>query len=59
LNQIEYHVASGLFQNPQDALVICEKLCDLTWHMQRMAEHGRMVNLRIPMVPNLNCFEER
>ncbi len=41
LNQIEYHVASGLFQNPLDALVICEKLCDLTWHMQKMAEHGR------------------
>jgi hypothetical protein len=41
LNQVEYHLITGLFQDPNDALVICDKMMDLTWHMQAMAEHGR------------------
>lgn len=40
LNQIEYHVNSGLFQNPKDAFVLYDKLEKLINHMQSMAKAG-------------------
>ncbi|MEL6863564.1 MAG: hypothetical protein AAFP19_04050, partial [Bacteroidota bacterium] len=40
LNQIEYHLGVGGFANGEDALVLCDKLVELTHHMQQMAEHG-------------------
>lgn len=40
LNQIEYHFGSGNFRSPDDALQLCDKLTELTYHMQKMAETG-------------------
>ena len=40
LNQIEYHVGSGHFGNIADALLLCNKLTELTFHMQAMAAAG-------------------
>ena len=45
LNQIEYHLSSGSFQNSQDALLLCDKLMELVKHMQIMARHGRKMAL--------------
>ncbi len=40
LNQIEYHFGSGHFRSAEDALMLCDKLVELTFHMQKMAEVG-------------------
>ena len=40
LNQIEYYVSCNSFKNNADALVLCDRLIELTQHMQRMAERG-------------------
>lgn len=47
LNQIEYHLSSGSFQDSEDALILCEKLTELTYHMQKMAEHGKKMALNV------------
>ena len=41
LNQIEYHCSSGQFENMEDALILLDRLKDLSAHMRRMAEEGR------------------
>ena len=41
LNQIEYHSRSGQFENPEDAIVLLDRLKDLAKHMCHMAEEGR------------------
>ena len=41
LTQFEYHLSMGKFKNPEDALLLCERLTELTYHMQTMAEKGR------------------
>jgi hypothetical protein len=41
LAQIEYHTYSGGFRNPQDAIVLCEKLSDWASHMKAIAAAGR------------------
>ncbi len=41
LTQIEYHLSMGRFQDNNDALVICARLRDLTFHMQALAEKGQ------------------
>lgn len=40
LNQVEYHVNSGHFENVEDALTLCDRLNDLTNHMETMAKLG-------------------
>lgn len=44
LAQIEYHVYSGGFRNPADAILLCEKTADWVAHMRAMAETGRKFN---------------
>lgn len=48
LSQIEYHVISGGFRNPEDALIICDKVMELVNHMQIMAKNGKksLLNLK-------------
>ncbi len=41
LNQIEYHSISDGFENPEDALLLCDKMTELANHMENMALHGR------------------
>jgi hypothetical protein len=41
LSQIEYHVMSGDFRNPKDALIICDRVDDLMEHLSDLATHGR------------------
>lgn len=41
LNQIEYHLTSGAFEHPQDALILNDRLLDLIEHMRLMAGDGR------------------
>ena len=41
LSQIEYHVMSGGFSDPNDALILCDRLRDLMEHMRNLAKHGR------------------
>lgn len=41
LAQIEYHTYSGGFRNPQDAIVLCEKMNDWISHMKVAAAAGR------------------
>ncbi|MEO1517633.1 MAG: hypothetical protein AAFV95_21595 [Bacteroidota bacterium] len=45
LNQFEYHLSSGSFKRPEDALLLCDKLSELIDHMQLMARHGRKMAL--------------
>ncbi|MEN0004985.1 MAG: hypothetical protein AAF798_12600 [Bacteroidota bacterium] len=45
LNQIEYHMNSGQFANPEDALVLCDRASELVDHMCLMAEHGSKYKL--------------
>ena len=40
LNQIEYHVSSGGFADPQLAIELCDKLLELTDYVRTMAEVG-------------------
>ena len=41
LSQIEYHVMTGGFRDPNDALILCDRLNDLMDHLRNMAAHGR------------------
>ena len=41
LNQIEYHVNSGGFRQDQDAILLYDKLLELTNHMEFMVMQGR------------------
>ena len=41
LSQIEYHVMSGGFRDPNDALVLCDRLNDLMDHLRNMAKYGK------------------
>ena len=41
LNQLEFLVDIDRFENPDDAIVICQTLLDLTQHMEAMAEVGQ------------------
>ena len=41
LNQIKYALQSGVFTNPEDALMLCEKLETMIIHVSRMAELGK------------------
>ena len=49
LNQIEYHVNSGSFANPQDAILLCNKVADLANHMENMAMHGKKIAVDGPV----------
>lgn len=40
LNQIDYHLNSGTFKNPSDALVLIDRVQDLVRHMRSMATSG-------------------
>lgn len=41
LNQIKYALQSGLFANPEDALLLCDKLETMIMHVSKMAELGK------------------
>jgi len=41
LSQIEYHVMTGGFRDPNDALVLCDRISELMDHMRALATHGR------------------
>lgn len=41
LAQIEYHVYSGGFSNPKDALLLCDRLHDWANHLKAMATAGK------------------
>lgn len=43
LNQIEYHVNSNSFANPQDAILLCQRVLELAVHMENMAIHGKKI----------------
>lgn len=45
LNQIEYHLEGGMFENEQDAVILCEALETICDHMRQMAIHGRKFSL--------------
>ena len=52
LNQIEYVVLMDRFQNPEDALTLCDKLLDLVVHIKVMAEVGGKFSINAsPDVP--------
>lgn len=40
INQISYHLTSGRFKNPDDAIVLLDRLADLVEHMRLMAANG-------------------
>jgi ribosomal protein S15P/S13E len=48
LSQIEYYFNSGAFENPNDALVLCKKLQELTEHFERMAQTGKKFLVNSP-----------
>ena len=41
LNQIKYILQSGLFREPEEALLLCDKLDKLIDHVNNMAEEGK------------------
>jgi transcriptional regulator with XRE-family HTH domain len=43
LTQIEYHVNSGSFERPEDALLLCKKVLELAEHMEKMAVYGKKI----------------
>jgi hypothetical protein len=43
LTQIEYHVNSGSFANPADALLLCNRVLQLAEHMEQMAVYGKKI----------------
>jgi hypothetical protein len=45
LTQIEYHVNSGSFEHPEDALLLCKKVLELAEHMERMAIFGKKIKV--------------
>ena len=48
LNQIYYQLKMDSFKEPLDAILLCDKLEELTDHMQKMAAAGRKSLLHIP-----------
>jgi hypothetical protein len=48
LNQIKYFLSSGLFEKPDESLVLCDRLTDLMRHASAVAESGKkfMINGR-------------
>lgn len=46
LNQIEHHFSSGAIAEPEQALMLCDRLDDLAGHLRLMAENGRKFKLR-------------
>jgi len=45
LNQIKYFLTSGIFNNPDDALMLCDKLEMMIKHVYLMAESGKKIQL--------------
>lgn len=45
LNQIEYHLESGMFHDPKLAVKLCEDLDQLCDHMKKMAIEGRKFDI--------------
>jgi len=61
LNQIKYALQSGFFTNPEDALLLCDKLENMINHVSKMAELGKkfligqdpdLIDARIQMYHN-------
>jgi len=46
LNQIEYHLESAMFENENDAIILCEALETICHHMREMAIKGRKFSLK-------------
>jgi hypothetical protein len=47
LNQIEHHFISGAIAQPEQALLLCDRLSDLAAHLQNMAAYGRKFKPRL------------
>lgn len=45
LNQIKYFLSVGIFKNPNDALLLCDKLESMIKHVFIMAETGKKIKL--------------
>ncbi len=45
LNQIKYFLAAGAFKNPDDALMLCDKLMMMINHVYKMAKTGKKIKL--------------
>ncbi len=45
LNQIKYFLTAGAFENPQDALYLCERLEIMIKHVYKMAETGKKITI--------------
>lgn len=45
LNQIEYFLESAMFEDPEDALVLCDALTTIHSHLQQMAIEGKKFKL--------------
>lgn len=45
LNQIKYFLSSGLFEDPSDSLVLCDRLYELVKHASAVAESGKKFTL--------------
>ncbi|MDZ7877644.1 MAG: helix-turn-helix transcriptional regulator [Saprospiraceae bacterium] len=43
LTQIEYHINSGSFEHPEDALLLCSKVLELAEHMEKMTVYGKKI----------------
>lgn len=41
LNQITYFLSTGHFEIPEEAFVLCDKLTEIMYHVEKMAEHGK------------------
>jgi len=47
LAQIDYHFSIGSFENPDDALKLCDILHQWVEHMKKMAEHGHKLSPKL------------
>lgn len=45
LNQIKYFLSTGIFKNPEDALLLCDKLTMMIKHVYKMAKTGKKIKL--------------
>ena len=54
LNQIEYYANTGGFRNESDALMLCDKLLELSRHMYGMAEEGKKYSMQTPSIKYAN-----
>jgi len=62
LKQIEYHVVTDMFKNPDEALLLCDQLKDLMQHLQRMAFYRKKISSGIrPKVnaPNFTLYHSQ